>query len=92
MEQEVKTISSDAEKKPEQVAKYTVKDSVSTTIFREPKYLLQLYQALHPEDREATEESITNVTITSVLLDQFYNDVGFQIREKLVILVEQQSS
>ncbi len=74
------------------MAKYTVKDSVSTTIFREPKYLLQLYQALHPEDREATEESITNVTITSVLLDQFYNDVGFQIREKLVILVEQQSS
>ena len=72
------------------MAKYTVKDSVSTTIFREPKYLLQLYQALHPEDREATEESITNVTITNVLLDQFYNDVGFQVREKLVILVEQQ--
>ena len=92
MDQEVKTISSDAEKKPEQVAKYTVKDSVFTSLFREPKYLLQLYQALHPEDREATEDSITNVTITNVLLDQFYNDVGFQVREKLVILVEQQSS
>ena len=85
-------ISSDAEKKPEQVAKYTVKDSVFTSRFREPKYLLQLYQAPHPEDREATKDSITNVTITNVLLDQFYNDVGFQIREKLVILVEQQSS
>ncbi len=92
MDQEVKTISSDAEKRPEQVAKYTAKDSVFTSLFREPKYLLQLYQALHPEDREATEDSITNVTITNVLLDQFYNDVGFQVREKLVILVEQQSS
>ena len=92
MDQEVKTISSDAEKKPEQVAKYTVKDSVFTSLFREPKYLLQLYQALHPEDHGATENSIKNVTITNVLLDQYYNDVGFQIGEKIVILVEQQSS
>lgn len=92
MDQEVKDISADAEKKPEQVAKYTVKDSVFTSLFREPKYLLQLYQALHPEDLEATEDSIKNVTITNVLLDQYYNDVGFQIGEKLIILVEQQSS
>lgn len=92
MDQEVKTISSDAEKRPEQVAKYTAKDSVFTSLFREPKYLLQLYQALHPEDHEATEDSIKNVTITNVLLDQYYNDVGFQIGEKIVILVEQQSS
>ncbi len=92
MDQEVKTISSDAEKRSEQVAKYTAKDSVFTSLFREPKYLLQLYQALHPEDHEATEDSIKNVTITNVLLDQYYNDVGFQIGEKIVILVEQQSS
>ena len=92
MDQEVKNISSVAEKKPEQVAKYTAKDSVFTSLFREPKYLLQLYQALHPEDHEATEDSIKNVTITNVLLDQYYNDVGFQIGEKIVILVEQQSS
>ena len=92
MDQEVKNISADAEKKPEQVAKYTAKDSVFTSLFREPKYLLQLYQALHPEDHEATEDSIKNVTITNVLLDQYYNDVGFQIGEKIVILVEQQSS
>ena len=92
MDQEVKNISADAEKKPEQVAKYAAKDSVFTSLFREPKYLLQLYQALHPEDLEATEDSIKNVTITNVLLDQYYNDVGFQIGEKLIILVEQQSS
>lgn len=87
MDQEVKSISAGAEKKPEQVAK----GSVFTSLFREPKYLLQLYQALHPEDLEATEDSIKNVTITNVLLDQYYNDVGFQIGEKLIILVEQQS-
>ena len=30
--------------------------------------------------------AIKNVTITNVLLDQYYNDVGFQIGEKIVIL------
>jgi len=92
MDQEGKTMSVGDEKKSEQVAKYTAKDSVFTSLFREPKYLLQLYQALHPEDCEATEDSIKNVTITNVLLDQYYNDVGFQIGGKIVILVEQQSS
>ncbi len=92
MNQKENTLSADNEKKPEQMAKYTAKDSVFTSLFRERKYLLQLYQALHPEDHEATEDSIKNVTITNVLLDQYYNDVGFQIGEKIVILVEQQSS
>ena len=55
MDQEVKNISADAEKKPEQVAKYTAKDSVFTSLFREPKYLLQLYQALHPEDLDGRQ-------------------------------------
>lgn len=78
--------------KLEQVAKYTAKDSVFTDLFQEPKYLLQLYQALHPEDKVATEDSISNVTITNVLLDQWYNDIGFQVGEKLIALVECQSS
>ena len=52
------------------VAKYTAKDSVFTNLFSDPKYLLQLYRALHPEDLDATEESISNVTIQNILLDQ----------------------
>lgn len=34
------------------IAKRTAKDSVFTNLFGIPKYLLQLYQALHPEDKE----------------------------------------
>jgi hypothetical protein len=33
------------------------------------------YQALHPENHEATEDSIKNVTITNVLLDQYCKDL-----------------
>ncbi len=79
MDQEVKNISADAEKKPEQVAKYTAKDSVFTSLFREPKYLLQLYQALHPEDLEATEDSIKNVTRTKKRVRKDENRNGSKI-------------
>ena len=46
----------------------------------------------HPEDPDATEESISNVTIQNILLDQSYNDLGFQIGTRLVVLVEAQST
>ena len=73
-------------------AKHTAKDSVFTDLFGKPKYLLQLYQAIHPEDRETTAEDISNVTIKNIFLDQPYNDVGFQVGERLIILAECQAS
>jgi hypothetical protein len=72
--------------------KRNIKDSVFSHLFRDPKYLLQLYKALHPEDTEAIEKDIQNVTIKNVLTDNLYNDLGFMIREKLIILVEAQST
>lgn len=80
------------QKNPEEVAKRTAKDSVFTDLFQDPKYLLQLYRALHPEDQDVTEKSISNVTIKNILLDQCYNDLGFCVGDKLVILVEAQST
>ncbi len=73
-------------------AKYKAKDNVFTDMMRDKKYLLQLYQALHPEDVSATEDSLTNITINNVLVNGQYNDVGFLANDRLVILVEEQSS
>ncbi len=73
-------------------AKRKIKDSVFTDLFQDTKYVLKLYQALHPEDTEVTEENISNVTLKNVLLDQMYNDLGFQIGNRLVVLVEAQST
>lgn len=78
--------------KEELVAKYTVKASVFTDLFSIPKNLCQLLRVLHPEDCESDENSIHNVTIKNVLLDQCYNDLGFQVGDKLVILVEAQTT
>ena len=73
-------------------AKKTTKDSVFRDLFENPTYLLQLYQALHPEDTEVTEEQISRVTIQNVLLDQMYNDLGFVVKGRLLLLVEAQST
>lgn len=76
----------------EQVVKHTIKDSVFTSIFREKKYLLQLYKALHPEDEKSTEDDLKDVTVRNVLVDDIYNDIGFTVGSTLLILIEVQST
>lgn len=76
----------------EKFAKYTVKDSVFTSLFQDKKYLIQLYRALHPEDKETTEEELTDITIRNVLTNGIHNDLGFRVGNKIMILVEAQSS
>ena len=74
------------------IIKHTVKDSVFTNLFSEPKYLLELYQVLHPEDTTAQISDLKGVTLKCVLAEHPYNDLGFRVGDRLMILVEAQSS
>lgn len=76
----------------DEVAKHKIKDSVFTNLFKDKKYLFQLYKALHPEDANATEEQLTYVTIENILINGLYNDLGFMVGNRLVILTEAQST
>lgn len=76
----------------ESVAKRTAKNSVFLDLFQNKNYLLKLYKTLHPEDITATEDSLTDITIKNVLTDNFYNDLGFIVDNKLMILIEAQST
>lgn len=71
-----------------ETAKRTVRDSVFSDLFQNKKYLLELYQTLHPEDTETTEDDLTDVTIQNVLTDDIYNDLGFRNGDRILILVE----
>lgn len=77
--------------KEDTIVKYTIKDSVFSDLFKSKKYLMQLYWGLHPEDKTATEDLLTDVTIKNVLTDGIYNDLGFLLGEKYMILLEAQS-
>ena len=78
--------------KRDRVVKHTIKDSVFTNLFKEKKYLVQLYHALHPERKGVTEEDIKEVTVSNVLVDDIYNDVGFMVGSTLLVLVECQAT
>ena len=74
------------------IVRRTAKDSVFCNLFSDKRYLLQLYQALHPEDTKTTEDDLTDITIRNVLTDGIYNDVGFRNKDKVIILAEAQST
>ena len=92
MEKNDVEILDNVKKEQEGIMKRTIKDSVFTDLFQDKKYLLQLYKALHPEDTDVTENDLNDITIKNVLTDNIYNDLGFTVGDKLMILVEAQSS
>lgn len=54
--------------------------------------MLQLYKSLHPEDKTATEDDLEDVTINPVFMGSEYNDLGFSVGDRLITLVESQST
>lgn len=77
---------------PGNAVKRNAKDSVFCNLFSYPKYQLELYQALHPEDTDTKESDITTVTLQTVIINEIYNDPGMLVHGRLLILVEEQSS
>ena len=69
-----------------------IKDSVFCNLFGDQDYLFQLYQALHPEDHETESEDLTLVTLSRIIVHEMYNDLGFLAGNRLIVLVEAQSS
>ena len=72
-------ISENTQQESVPVMKRTIKDSVFTNLFKDKKYLIQLYQALHPDDKQITEDDIKDITINNVLVDDIYNDLGLSL-------------
>ena len=67
------------------------KDSVFVKLFEDKKYVRRLYTELHPEDADIRLEDILIDTLKSFMLNTLYNDLGFMVKDKLVLLVEAQS-
>ena len=73
--------------------RHSGKDTVFRDMFSKKKYLIQMYKALHPEDSTITKADLKIITLQSILLNGIYNDLGFMVRGKqLMILVEAQST
>ena len=75
----------------ENFVKLVVRDSVFSDLFKQKKYLIQLYRTLNPEDVTVTEDDLTDITIRNVFVNEIYNDLGYKVRGKLIILCECQT-
>ncbi len=86
-------MSDDTKQEREVKAKRTAKNSVFLDLFQNKSYLLKLYKTLHPEDTDATEDTLDIVTIDNVLTDNLYNDLGIMVgNNRLLLLLEAQAS
>ena len=61
------------------------KDSIFCDLFSRPEYCLQLYQVLHPEDTDVREENIVLMTLSSLMIRNRFNDLGFLVRDRLLV-------
>ena len=72
-------------------ANRNVRDTVFTHLFSQKKHLLELYQVLHPEDTETTEEDLDIITLSHVMVNDIHNDLGFRVKDRFIILAEAQT-
>ena len=75
----------------ERKANRSAKDSVFVKLFEDKENLLEVYRVFHPEDKDSTVDDVERLTLESVLVNQQYNDLGFMVGDKLIILLEAQS-
>ena len=68
------------------------KNSVFVNFFKEEKNVLQMYRELHPEAEDITIDDIKIDTLESIIVNTLYNDLGFLVKDRYVLLVEAQSS
>ena len=76
---------------PYEDAKRKIYDSVFCDLFQDPKYQLEAYRAIHPEDTDVTADDIRDVTLEAIFLDGMYNDLGFTVGDVMILLFEEQA-
>lgn len=67
-------------------------DSVFHMLFRDKNNLLQMYQALHPEDKDITTDDLKILFYNKAILKDFVNDLSFLAKDRILILFEAQST
>ena len=69
-----------------------IKDSVFTHLFGKKKNLKRLYAGITNDYTDYEEDDFKIITLENVLVNGVYNDLGFLLKDKLIILAEAQST
>ena len=91
LEQEVRELKAELNRKTMQGVNRAAKDSVFTDLFSKPEYTIQLYRALFPNDISISQKDISIITLQNTLGYQIHNDLGLLVRNTLIVLLEAQT-
>ena len=92
LEQEVRELKAELNRKTMQGVNRAAKDSVFTDLFSKPEYTIQLYRALFPNDISISQKDISIITLQNTLGYQIHNDLGLLVRNTLIVLLEAQTN
>ena len=76
----------------EKTIRRNTKDSIFRNLFSQPQYLLELHKTLHKEDTDIKEDDLSIITLETVIINDIYNDLGYVVNDKLLILIEAQTT
>ena len=71
---------------------YTLRDSLFIDLFSDKMRLIQLYKSLIDDQRQINPEDIEILTIQNIILRGIYNDLGFRVKDEIIILMESQTT
>ena len=71
---------------------YTLKDSLFIDLFSDKMRLIQLYKSLIDDQGQINPEDIEILTIQNIILRGIYNDLGFRVKDEIIILMEAQTT
>lgn len=71
---------------------YTLKDSLFIDLFSDKMRLIQLYKSLIDDERQINPDDIEILTIQNIILRGIYNDLGFRVKDEIIILMEAQTT
>ena len=73
-------------------AKIKYKDTVFYDLFKNSKNFVEMYNAISGNSIDSDTANIEDVTISNAVYSNLKNDIGMKINDKLVVLIEQQST
>ena len=72
--------------------KHNHKDSIFCALFSDKENFLSLYNALHGTDLKLDETDIEQIIIPQTMYSTFKNDISMLIDNKIIVLIEHQST
>ena len=68
-----------------------IRDSLFIDLFSDKNRLIELYKSLVDDERKISTEDIEIITLENIITTGVYNDLGFRVKDEIIILMEAQS-